>query len=102
MKRVSIGEFEAHAGEYVARAEKLEIERDGRTVGYYVPVAAKPRDIPTERRAKPEAREAMEHLERTVQRVLDETGLTEDELADLFDLNKPFPDGPIGRAKKPV
>jgi len=23
--------------------------------------------------------------------VLDETGMTEDELADLFDLNKPFP-----------
>ena len=102
MKRISVGEFAEHAAEYLAGEEQLEIEHDGRTLGYYRPIPIKARELTVRRGPKPGAKEAMERLERTVQRVLKETGLTEDELADLFDLNKPLPDGPIGRAKKPA
>jgi len=98
MKRVSVGEFAEHAAEYLSGEEELEIECDGRTLGYYRPIPIKAREL-TVRRPKPDAKEAMDRLGQAVQRVLDETGLTEDELADLFDLNKPFPEGPIGRAK---
>ena len=41
--------------------------------------------------------EALARLERTVQQVLDETGMSEDELSDLFNLNVPVPDAPIRR-----
>jgi hypothetical protein len=99
MKRVSVGEFAERAADYLACDEKVEIERDGRTVGFYVPIMVRPRDIPTESGSKPEAKEALDRLGQAVQRILDDTGLTEDELVDLFDLNKPSPDGPIGRPK---
>ena len=102
MKRVSLDEFVEHAAEYLAGEEQLEVESDGHTLGYYRPIPVRARELTVRRGPKPGTKEAMERLERTVQRVLEETGLTEDELADLFDLNKPFPEGPIGRAKKPA
>ena len=102
MKRVSAEEFAEHAAEYLAGEEQLEVECDGRTLGYYRPIPVRARELTVRRGPKPGAKEAREQLERTIQRVLDETGLTEDELADLFDPNKPLPDGPIGRAKKPA
>lgn len=116
MKRVDAREFQEHAEEYLAGDELLEIECDGRPVGHYLPVQLGwkvdvRRDTETVTRQiqdtvrsqrKLKAREAVERLEQTVRRVLDETGLTEDELADLFDLSKPLPDGPIGRQKTTV
>lgn len=102
MKRVSVGEFVEHAAEYLAGEVQLEVECDGRTLGYYRPIPIKARDLTVHRGPKPDVKEAMDRLGRAVQRVLDETGLTEDELADLFDLNKPFPEGPIGRPKTTV
>lgn len=99
MKRINIGDFREHMDDYVACDQVLEIERDGRRVGVFIPVAASPSDVVAPREPKPDVKEAMDRLGQAVQRVLDETGLTEDELVDLFDLNKPFPEGPIGRPK---
>ena len=98
MKRVNVGEFVERAAEYLAGEEQVEVECDGRTLGYYRPITIKARER-TVRRPKPDAKEAMDRLGEAVQRVLDETGLTEDELADLLDLNRPLPEGPISRPK---
>ncbi len=113
MKRVDAREFQEHAEAYLAGDELLEIERNGLPVGHYLPITLGLRvdrrhDTQTVTREiadtvrnqrKLEGREAMMRLEQTVQKILAETGLTEDELADLFDLSKPLPDGPIGRQR---
>ncbi len=84
MKRVGVHEFGSDAARYLAGDEPLAIEQHGELLGYYVPV--------DERHSKLKLRDALQRLERTVQRVTAETGLSEDELADLFDLSKPLPD----------
>lgn len=90
MKHIGVREFRDHATRYLAGDEVLAIERHGQPIGFYIPTAA----------SRIEARaHAMERLERTIQRVLAQTGLTEDELADPFDLNKPVPELPKPTAK---
>ncbi len=97
MKRVSAAEFQERASEYVDAGETLSIERDGRRIGYYLPVSPaspltnglmgirRPTATPEERR------QAVERLREALARVYAETGLTEDEFADLMDPSKPFP-----------
>ncbi len=83
MKRVGIREFRDHATRYLAGDEVLAIERYGNPIGFYIPAGS----------ARPECgAEAIERLERTIDRVVSETGLTEEELSRLFDLSKPLPD----------
>ncbi len=79
MKTVELHEFEEHAARYLAGGEALAIERDGQTVGSYVPATTK----------REAAREALRRLGETVERILAETGYTEDEPVSLFDLNVP-------------
>jgi hypothetical protein len=98
MRRVEAEEFERHPERYLASDEAIQVERDGEVLGVFWPRVREPA-LPLPGEVSPDAKEAMRDLEKAVQRVLDETGLTEDELADLFDLNKPLPDGPIGRRK---
>ena len=81
MKRVTSHEFEAHPKRYLSSDEPLTVERNGHPIGYYIPSRAG-------RRAS--LRESLDRLEKTVQNILARTGLTEDEFADLFDLNKPI------------
>ncbi|MGD9889666.1 MAG: hypothetical protein AB7R89_23655 [Dehalococcoidia bacterium] len=85
MKRVGVREFRDHATRYLAGGEVLAIERYGSPIGFYIPAGAGRQ----ERRA-----EALERLERTIERVLSQTGLTEEELSRLFDLSKPIPEPP--------
>ena len=82
MKHVAMGEFIAQVGTFVEGDEPIAVERDGRTIGYYTP---------TSRIGLAESRAALARLEETIARVTASSGMTEDELADLFDLNKPFP-----------
>lgn len=82
MKQVEMEEFAARPERYLRGGEHLEVVHDGRVVGYYLP---RPRFTPEEKR------EAMDRLQATIAQVLAETGMTEDELADLFDLTRPFP-----------
>ena len=82
MKSVGVREFRDHATTYLAGDEPLTIERHGEAIGVYIPLP----------RTKPESKaEAMARLGEAVDAVLRETGLTEDELVELFDVTKPFP-----------
>ncbi len=82
MKTVGVREFNEHVADYSSVGEMITVGRDGEPIGYYIPI----------RKRDPErTKQALEQLERAVQRALDETGMTEDELADLFDVSKPFP-----------
>lgn len=86
MKHVGVREFRDHATHYLSGDEILAIERHGVPVGYYLPAGTQ------SRKGSKEAKEARERLERTIQRVLDRTGYTEEELAQLFDLSVPLPE----------
>jgi hypothetical protein len=98
MLRVKVEEFDKNPAKYLASEEAIQVERDGEVLGVFLP-RVREATLPLPGNVRPDAKEAMHRLEMAVERVLDETGLTEDELADLFDLNKPLPDGPIGRRK---
>ena len=94
MKRVEEHEFQDNARKYLAANEPLAIERQGVTIGFYFP---NPK-ADAERRKR--LAESLAQLEETVQTILEETGMTEDELADLFDPNKPLPEHPIRRTRE--
>ena len=84
MKRVGVREFRDHATKYLHGEEAVTIERNGEPIGIYIPTGGAER--------KKRAAEAMARLERTVERVLAETGMTEDELSRLWDLSVPIED----------
>ena len=91
MKRVGIREFRDHATRYLADDEVLAIERNGQPIGFYIPTAASRRET---------FAQALERLELTVRQVLAETGLSEEELSRLYDLNEPPPDPSGGQASQ--
>ena len=97
MKRVGVREFRDHATRYLTGDEVLAIERHGAPIGFYIPIGASPDTHRTERFAQ-----ALERLERTVQHVLTTTGLSEEELSRLYDLNEPVPDRPRGQHNEAV
>src|SRR5687768_12542591 len=80
MKCVGVREFRDHSTKYLHGDETVTIERRGEPIGVY---------IPTNGAKKKRAAEAMARLEQTVERVLAETGMTEDELSRLWDLSVP-------------
>ena len=99
MKRVPADEFARHAAEYLEGSEIVSVEKDGEVIGSYVPapnghalngVNAEDADE-DRRRKKADARAAFERLRSVLQKIYAETGMTEDEFADLFDTTKPFP-----------
>lgn len=83
MKRVDVREFRDRATYYLAGEEALEIERHGKPIGYYVPLR---------KRDEEELRAALERFQCAVERVLAESGMTEEELSAVFDLSRPFDD----------
>ena len=97
MKRVGVREFRDHATKYLAGDEVIAIERHGTQIGYFIPTKGG-RKEPVKSGRRESAQEAAERLGEAVQQVLDRTGMTEDELADLFDLNKPVPELPKRRS----
>ena len=82
VKHVEVSEFLGHVAKYLYGRESVSIEQDGRPLGFYWPMRS--------RKGSKEAREARERLERTIQKILDETGYTEEELARFFDLTVPL------------
>lgn len=54
---------------------------NGKPIGFY---------IPAPHASQEKMHEDLAHLAAAVKRALDETGMTENELADFFDLNKPL------------
>ena len=96
MKKVGVREFRDNATKYLAGDEILTIERHGEPIGIYIPTAA-------ERAAKQaRAAEAMARLEQTIERILAETGWTEDELSHLFDLSVPESELLIPERRTPI
>ena len=85
MKHVDIREFDDHAKAHLSGNEEVTVERDGTPIGHYTPSRVT-------RRAN--ADRALDQLGETVHRILDKTGLTEDELVDLCDFTKPVPEHP--------
>jgi antitoxin (DNA-binding transcriptional repressor) of toxin-antitoxin stability system len=65
----------------LALGEPLEIERHGRPIGYF---------IPAKRANSEEAKQAIDRLNGAVAALLTESGMTEDELVELFDLSRPI------------
>ena len=96
MKRVPADEFARHAAEYLGGTEPVSVEKDGEVIGRYVPTpnghAANSIVSDEERlKNKAELRAHLEELRGVLQEIYAETGVTEDEFADLFDTKKPFP-----------
>ena len=82
MKEVGVREFRDHATRYLSGGDTLAIRKNGHLIGFYVPI----------KRDEEKIRQALDRLEETVNKILEETGMTEEELADLFDVKKPLPE----------
>ena len=78
LKNVGVREFRDHATSYLSGHNPVAISKHGRVIGFYIPLD----------RDEDEVRRAVARLGETVEQVLDETGLTEDELAGLVDLRR--------------
>lgn len=89
---MGIKEFRDRATSYFKAAEPIAVERHGKLIGFHIPFESK-------RDAK-EVEEAPARLGASVNRMLEETGMTEDELADCFDLSKPPPEISPGHLRK--
>ncbi len=85
MKRVGVREFRDHATQYLASGEVLAVERHGRAIGFYIPVSPAPEE---------ERQRAVTQLGIAVERLLAESGLSEDELAAVLDRAQPAPAEP--------
>ena len=87
MKLIDVGvrQYRDRARYSLSASEILTVEPDAGGVGFYIPIRRVDED---------EARLALEHLREAVQRVLDESGMTEEELSAALDLNRPFDDAP--------
>jgi hypothetical protein len=83
MKRVGVREFRDRATQYLAGNEVLAIERHGQPVGFYIPTSGDRQD---------NFARALAQLEATVQRVVAETGLSEEDLSAAFDVKAPLPE----------
>lgn len=82
MKQIRLQDFGDKAGLLLRNRETVAIEQGGRVVGYFMPVRE---------RNQEKLNEDLDRLDRAVKKILVETGWTEDEFADMLDLNKPAP-----------
>jgi hypothetical protein len=78
LKNVGVREFRDHATAYLSGSDPVAVSKHGRVIGFYIPLD----------RDEDEVRRVVAKLGQSVQRILHETGMTEDELAELFDLRK--------------
>ncbi len=78
LKTVGVREFRDHATTYLSGSDPVAVSKHGRVVGFYIPLE----------RDEDEVRRALARLGETVGQVLDETGLSEGELAQMFDLRR--------------
>ena len=71
MRSIGIREFRDQATQLMASGETLIVERHGEPIGFFVPIVAVDREA---------GDAALGRLGRAVDRVLEETGITEDQL----------------------
>jgi hypothetical protein len=91
VKRVGVRKFRDHAAQYLSGDESVAVEQNGQLLGFYIPVGG---DRPAS------LAQALERLEREIRCVLDETGLSEDELSRLYDLSERLPARPRGKRRR--
>ncbi len=82
MKSIGVREFRDHATSYLSGSEPVAVSKHGHVIGFYIPLE----------RDEDEARRAIAGLGKAVERVLQETGMSEEELADLLDLRRALPE----------
>jgi hypothetical protein len=90
-KRVGVREFRDHATHYLGGEDPLVVERHGQPIGFY---------IPTGGTHQASFAAALQSLGQMVRTVLADTGLSEEELAELFDLTKPVRGRPNGGSRR--
>jgi len=76
VKVVGVRDFRDHATRYLAGTEPVAVSNRGNVVGFYIPL----------QRDHQQTERALKQLGIKVQQLLSETGMTEDELAQLFRL----------------
>lgn len=74
IKNIGVREFRDHATKHLAGPDPLAVNRHGKVIGFYIPL----------RRDEDEVRHAVAQLGKAVERVIDETDISEDELAGIF------------------
>lgn len=82
LKSVGVREFRDHATSYLSGSDPIAVNKHGHVIGFYIPVE----------RDREQAKRAIESLGHTVEKILEETGMSEEELAQLFDLRRPMPE----------
>lgn len=82
MKSVGVREFRDHATTYLSGGEPVAVSKHGQVIGFYIPVE----------RDEDEVRRAVIRLGEAVEQVLKETGMNEEQLARLLDLQRPLPE----------
>jgi hypothetical protein len=83
MKNVGVREFRDHGTRYLLGGEPVAVSEHGQVIGiYYFPV----------KRDEGRVERALDKLGGTVQKILEETGTTEDELVEFLDPKRPPPD----------
>jgi hypothetical protein len=80
MQRVEVQKFKERASELLTGTEALTVESHGQAVGVYLPLLQ-----PSEQAAQ----DSLAALRAAIAAALTNGQLTEDELADLFDLRRP-------------
>jgi hypothetical protein len=75
VKRVGIREFCGDASRFLGGAEAIAVSDHGRIVGVYIPL----------RRDNEVVQQAVDRLDEAVNKILRETGMSEDELVMLLD-----------------
>lgn len=78
LRNVGVREFRDHATRYLSGSEPVAVSKHGRVIGFYVPLE----------RDEDEVERAVAKLSETVGRVLEDSGLSEDELVKLVDLRR--------------
>ena len=77
MRKVGIREFRDKATTLLATGETLLVERHGHPVGYFVPI-----------KQKGDESDAMQKLSEALERAVNDTGLSEEALAELLTLRR--------------
>ena len=71
-------EFRDHATPYLSGSDPVAASKHGRVIGFYIPLQVD--------RDEDQVRPAVAKLGQSVSLVLHETGMSDDELAEMFDL----------------
>lgn len=82
LKSVGVREFRSNASAYLSGSEPIAVSRHGKVIGFYIPLE----------RDENEVQRAVAKLGSAVEKVLAESGMTEEELAQLFDLRRSMPE----------